>query len=277
MRCARHFNASRFGERIPGCGGFIDISQNARNIVFVGTFSSGGLEVAEADGRLAIVKEGRFAKFASQIGQTTFTAACARKRRQEVLYVTERCVFRLGAQGLTLTEVAPGIDIERDILARLPFRPAVDGPKPMDPAIFQPAAMGLRGRMLDIRIADRLSYDAASNTVYMNCAGMRIRNAEEIQQIIAAVDALLQPLGRRVNAGVNCERFSCDDEVFTEYVDAVQYVEQTHYLDVKHYTSGAFLRHKLGNELARHRIDSTVLESIDPPVPRSPDSISDLS
>jgi propionate CoA-transferase len=254
-------NASRFGARIPGCGGFIDISQNAKKIVFVGTFSSGGLEVTIEDGRVRIAREGKHAKFVEAIGQTTFSAEYALRREQEVLYITERCVFRLGEAGLTLAEVAPGIDLDRDILARMPFRPAIEGPRRMDPKIFLPQPMGLRERMLDIRIDDRLSYDAASNTVYMNYAGMRVRNEEDIRAILAAVDALLGPLGRRVHSIVNYERFSCDEDVFPQYLDAVKYVEQTYYLDVKRYTSGAFLRHKLGAELAKREITSQVLAS----------------
>src|SRR4029453_16093479 len=148
-------NASRFGRRIPGCGGFIDISQNAKKLIFVGTFSSGGFEVAIDGGRVRIVKEGKYPKFVEQIGQTTFSADYAQRWQQDVLYVTERCVFRLGASGLTLTEVAPGIELERDIPPRLPFKPAIDGPHGMDPAIFRAATMGLRERMLDTRIEDR--------------------------------------------------------------------------------------------------------------------------
>ena len=121
--------------------------------------------------------------------------------------------------------------------------------------------MGLRARMLDIRIADRLSYDAASNTVYMNYAGMRVRNEADIRTIVEAVDALLRPLAKRVHSIVNYERFSCDDDVFNQYVDAVKYVEETYYLDVKRYTSGAFLRHQLGSELAKRKITSRVLKS----------------
>ncbi len=254
-------NASRFGERIPGCGGFINISQNAKKIVFVGTFTSGGLEVAIDDGCMRIRQEGKFSKFVETLGQTTFSADYARRRGQEVLYVTERCVFRLGENGLTLTETAPGVEIKRDILARLPFKPAMELARSMDPVIFQPAPMGLRARMLDIRIADRLSYDAGSNTVYMNYAGMRVRNEDDIRTIVEAVDALLRPLTKRVHSIVNYERFSCDDDVFNQYVDAVKYVEETYYLDVKRYTSGAFLRHQLGSELAKRKITSRVLES----------------
>jgi len=161
-----------------------------------------------------------------------------------------------------LTEVAPGIELERDILARLPFKPAIDGPREMDPAIFRPATMGLRERMLDTRMEDRLSYDAARNTVYMNYAGLRIRNQDDIRIIVEAVDRLLGPLGKRVYSIVNYERFSCDDEVFDQYIDAVKYVEQTYYLGVKRYTSGAFLRHKLGTEFAKRHITSEVLGSV---------------
>jgi len=259
---AGNVNASRFGRRIPGCGGFIDISQNAKKLIFVGTFSSGGLELAVEDGRVRIIKEGKFPKFVERIGQTTFSANYAQRWQQDVLYVTERCVFRLGASGLTLTEVAPGIELERDILARLPFKPAIDGPREMDPAIFRPATMGLRERMLDTRMEDRLSYDAARNTVYMNYAGLRIRNQDDIRIIVEAVDRLLGPLGKRVYSIVNYERFSCDDEVFDQYIDAVKYVEQTYYLGVKRYTSGAFLRHKLGTEFAKRHITSEVLGSV---------------
>ncbi len=252
-------NASRFGDRLPGCGGFINISQNAKKIVFVGTFTSGGLQLEIAGGKVGITKEGKFAKFVAEISQTTFSADYARWRGQEVLYVTERCVFRLGPKGLTLSEVAPGIDIERDILALLPFVPAIDGPRAMDAAIYQPGAMGLRSRMLDIHIDDRLTYDVELNTVYMNYAGMRVRDEDDINTIVAAVDKLLGPLGKRVHAVVNYERFACDDEVFAQYADAVKYVEETYYIDVKRYTSGAFLRHKLGSELGKRHITSQVL------------------
>jgi propionate CoA-transferase len=252
-------NASRFGNRAPGCGGFIDISQNAKKLVFMATFTSGGLEVAVEDGKVRIIKEGRTPKFVERIGQTTFSAAYAARIGQEVLYVTERCVFRLEVDALALVEVAPGIDIERDILAQLPFHPTIRGPSTMNPAVFRPMPMGLRERMLDTRMEDRLSYDAAANTVYMNYAGLRVRNRADLDAISNAVDALIAPLGRRVHSIVNYERFTCDDDVFDAYLDLVKRVEQTYYLSVKRYTSGAFLRHKLGTELAKRDISSGVL------------------
>jgi propionate CoA-transferase len=210
-------NASKFGKRMPGCGGFIDISQNAKKVVFMGTFTSGGLEVAIEDGKVRIAKEGKVAKFVDRIAQTTFSAAYAQRRGQEVRFVTERCVFRLEPGGLALVEVAPGIDVERDVLARLPFRPAVRGPRLMDAAVFQSVSMRLRERMTDLHMSDRLSYDEVTNTVYMNYAGLRVRSQEDLDAIGDAVDGLLAPLGRRVHSVVNYERFVCDDDVVDAY------------------------------------------------------------
>lgn len=263
--CDAHgnINASRFGKRIPGCGGFIDITQSAKKVVFVGTFTSGGLEVEVNDEGVRIVNEGRHAKFVQRVGQVTYGAAYGLRRKQEVLYVTERCVFRLRKGGLTLTEIAPGIDLRRDILHKLPFDVAVEGPGPMDPAVFRTSPMGLRERLLDIRIEDRLSYDERTNTVYMNYAGMRVRSSEQIREIVAAVDRLLGPLGRRVYSVVNYEHFSCDDDVLAEYADAVKYVQERYYLGVKRYTSGAFLRHQLGTAFSRRQVTDQILASLD--------------
>lgn len=179
-------NASKFGGRAAGCGGFINISQNSRKVVFVSNFSSGGLEVTIEDGRLSILKEGKHPKFVPAVAQVTFNGPDAAEREQEVLFVTERCVLRLVRGGLELTEVAPGIDVERDILSRLPFALCVERPGEMDPAIFMPQAMGLRERILDIHIDDRLSYDAQTNTVLMNFAGMRIRGRNDIDAVAGA-------------------------------------------------------------------------------------------
>ncbi|HVE48543.1 MAG TPA: CoA-transferase [Casimicrobiaceae bacterium] len=254
-------NATKFGSRTPGCGGFIDISQNARKLVFVGTFNSGGLEARVDAGRLFIASEGRYPKFVERIAQVSFSADVSRRAGQEVLFVTERCVFRLGDEGLELTEIAPGIDAERDILQRLPFKPQTGAPRLMDPAIFAAQPMALRERMLDMHIDERLSYDAASNTVYMNYAGMRVRTLADLAQIRDAVERLLRPLGKRVHSVVNYDRFACDDDVFDAYLDLVKYVEENFYLSVRRYTSGAFLRHKLGTELAKRHVTAQVYES----------------
>jgi acyl CoA:acetate/3-ketoacid CoA transferase len=125
-------NSSQVAGRVFGVGGFINISQGAKKIVFCGTFTSGGLQVAVADGRLVIEREGRFKKFPERVGQLTFNADQARARGQKVLYVTERAVFELGPDGPILTEVAPGIDVDRDILSLMDFRPEIAEPlRPM--------------------------------------------------------------------------------------------------------------------------------------------------
>lgn len=133
-----NINVSRFGDRIGGCGGFIDITQSTKNIVFCGTMTAGGLKTEVKNGKLVIVREGDRKKFLSKIEEVTFSAKQSRKIGQNVLFVTERCVFRLGEKGLVLIEVAPGIDIEKDIFDQMNFRPEVsDDLKVMDERIFR--------------------------------------------------------------------------------------------------------------------------------------------
>lgn len=136
-------NVSRFGPKLPGCGGFIDISQNAKRLLFLGTMTAGAtLEVR--DGKLVVVKEGRFRKFVGEVEQRTFSAKIARSRRQPVLYITERAVFRLTSDGLELIEIAPGVDLEGDVLAQMDFRPRIaDDLVTMDPRCFTECLMGL--------------------------------------------------------------------------------------------------------------------------------------
>ncbi|MDP1651576.1 MAG: acyl CoA:acetate/3-ketoacid CoA transferase [Rhodocyclaceae bacterium] len=141
---AGNLNVSKFGPRLAGAGGFINISQAARKVVFVGTFTAGDLEIAVEDGKLRILREGKAHKFVNEVEHRTFSGAEAWKRGQPVLYITERCVFRLGAEGLELTEIAPGIDLERDILSHMDFRPIMHTPPVlMDARIFTTGKMGL--------------------------------------------------------------------------------------------------------------------------------------
>lgn len=129
-------NVSHLAGNLVGPGGFIEIAQNAKKVVFCGTFDAQGSEVAFEDGRLRIVKPGKIRKFVNAVERITFSADYARQHGQEVLYITERCVFRLDPEGLRLIEIAPGIEIERDILPFMAFRPAIHELKRMDLSVF---------------------------------------------------------------------------------------------------------------------------------------------
>jgi propionate CoA-transferase len=139
-------NISRFNDTIVGIGGFVNISQNAKETVFSGTFTAGGLEVACEDGRLCIVHEGKHRKFRDTIEQISYSGSFAASEGRGALFVTERAVFRLNAGTLTLLEIAPGIDIERDLLAQMDFAPDMPTPSAlMDSRLFRPEPMGLNG------------------------------------------------------------------------------------------------------------------------------------
>jgi len=141
-------NVSRFGSSLAGAGGFINISQSAKKVVFAGTFTSGPWAIEACDGRLAIDKDGQTRKFVREVEQRTFAGQRAAASGQEVLYVTERCVFRLGPDGLELVEIAPGVELERDILAHMDFAPLLNAPVRMDAGLFRPGPIGLRARLL---------------------------------------------------------------------------------------------------------------------------------
>ncbi len=140
-------NVSMFNGRPVGCGGFINITRSTGKLVFCGTFTAGGLEVAIEDGRLRIVQEGRSRKFIEQVEQITFTGIDAGLRGQRVVFVTERAVFQLTPDGLELTEIAPGIDLERDVLAHMGFAPLVRELRTMDARLFMPQWGGLKAAL----------------------------------------------------------------------------------------------------------------------------------
>jgi len=136
-------NVSKLGPKLIGSGGFIDITQSARKCLFCGEFIAGGLQAGVDNGRLVIAQEGKAAKFVDQVQQITFSGDFAREHGRDVLYITERCVFELTGDGLLLREVAPGVDVQRDIVEKMAFKPIVpDEVALMDGAIFREPAMG---------------------------------------------------------------------------------------------------------------------------------------
>ena len=189
-----NLNVSRFGPRLAGAGGFINISQSAKAVVFVGTFTTDGLTVQVTNGRLTITQEGKARKFVAAVEHRTFSGSYAMKRGCPVLYVTERCVFRLSQEGMELIEVAPGIDVARDILAHMDFVPIVRDPALMDARIFRPEAMGLRARMLTMPFDERISYDPTLKMLFLDFSQLAIISERDVQRIKTEVESHVKSL-----------------------------------------------------------------------------------
>jgi propionate CoA-transferase len=142
-------NVHAFDERPRGPGGFINISTRTKRLCFVGTFTAGGLKVDFSDGALTILSEGRNRKFPNRVREISFNGELASEKGQSVRYITERAVFELTPAGLELIEVAPGIDVERDVLAHMDVEPVMsDSLRLMDPRLFADQPMGLAGLFL---------------------------------------------------------------------------------------------------------------------------------
>ena len=258
-----HINVSRFGPRLAGAGGFINISQNARRLVFAGTFTTGGLEIAIEDGALRIVREGRSKKFTRQVEQVTFNGAYAAENGQPVIYVTERCVFCRSREGMELIEVAPGIDIARDILAQMEFIPIVRNPALMEARIFRDDPMQLEDTLLGLGLAERVSYDAERNILFLNLEGMQVRTRDDVDRVRRAVEERCHEIGRKVALVVNYDDFLIDAAVADTYAAMVRYMETHYYTTASRYTTSAFLRLKLGEALARRRVAPHIFETSD--------------
>ena len=254
-------NVSRFGPRLAGAGGFINISQNARRLVFAGTFTAGGLQIAVEDGRLRIVTEGKAKKFVREVEQVTFSGEHAARLGQPVIYVTERCVFRRTAKGMTLTEIAPGIDLERDILAHMDFEPLVDGPAAMDARIFSDKVMELEGTLLDIGFEQRLSYDAERNVLFLNFEGLQVRTEEDVDRVRSVVERRCRKIGKLVRVVVNYDGCRIDESMLDAWAGMVNYMEEHDYTRVTRYTTSAFMRMKLGDALNRREVAPHIFES----------------
>ena len=259
-----NLNVSRFGPKLAGAGGFINISQNAKKVVFVGTFTAGNLEIALQAGGLRIVCDGKAKKFVRQVEQRTFSGPVAAASGKTVLYVTERCVFRLCAEGLELIEVARGVDLRRDILDRMEFAPILRrDPALMDARIFAAEPMGLRAQLLEMPIEERLSYDAEQNLFFVNFEGLSVRTREDIDRILQAVESRLAPVGRKVAAIVNYERFSIAPELIDDYTAMVKDLMDRHYSEVTRYTASTFLRARLGESFGKRVADPNIFETRD--------------
>jgi propionate CoA-transferase len=139
-----NINSSRFGNMITGCGGSIDISQNARKVVYCGTFAVKSEQEISEEG-IRVMNPGKFKKFVEKVQQVSFSGKYAMERGQQVVYVTERAVFELTPEGVMLKEIAPGIDLQKDVLDMMEFKPLIPGDlKTIDPIIYQDSNIGLK-------------------------------------------------------------------------------------------------------------------------------------
>jgi len=257
-----NLNVSKFGPKLAGAGGFINISQNAKKVIFVGTFTAAGLKASVSGGSLKIEQEGAFKKFLKQVEHVTFSGAYAQSNQQPVLYITERCVFRLTQQGMTLTEIAPGIDLEQDILAQMDFKPVIASDlKSMDARIFRSEPMNLAPDLLSLKLEDRLTFDAQENIFFVNFEGYAVKTRQEITNIQQAVENVVKPLSQRVHTIVNYDNFSILPELVDEYTEMVKYLMDNFYSGVTRYTTSAFLRMKLGDALKKRSVAPHIYEN----------------
>jgi propionate CoA-transferase len=257
-----NINVSKFGPRFVGPGGFINISQSSRKVVFVGTFTAGKLKVAVEEGRLKILEEGKERKFVKLVDQKTFSGRYAALNKQPALYVTERCVFSLCEEGVELIEIAPGVDLERDILAQMDFRPVIKKPpRLMDTRIFRPEPMGLLAELLAMPLDQRLIYNPDENLFFVNFEALKVKTSEDVRRLKEAVEKILIPLNKKVYAIVNYDNFSVEPEVEDEYTLMVKGVVERFYIGVTRYTTSAFLRMQLGDALQRTGLAPSVFES----------------
>lgn len=254
-------NVSKFGPKLAGAGGFINISQNAKKVVFVGTFVAVKDKLAIVDGKLQL-PSGGVKKFVDAVEHRTFSGSLAAANDKPVLYITERCVFRLVPGGVELTEIAPGVDLQRDILDLMDFEPLMPvEPHPMDARIFRDEPMGLRDQLLRVPLDERYSFDEIEDMFFINFENLRVSSRADIEAIRQAVESRVGGLGRKVYAIVNYDGFRIDEDLLEDYTEMVRYLVERYYSGVTRYTTSGFLRMKLGHALEQRAVAPHIYES----------------
>ena len=188
-----------------------------------------------------------------QVEQVTFAGQYAAQRSQPVLYVTERCVFLLAEHGLELIEVAPGIEIERDILAHMDFKPHIHKPVPMNPAIFRDEPMELLADLLNVKLRERVTYDAERNMLIVNLDGWSVRKKNDVADLQKVLVDACTAAGRRVDAIINQDGCRIAEDLYDAYADMVAYVAKHHYARTARYATSIFTRQKMQQALRARR------------------------
>ncbi len=255
-------NVSWFGSKLAGAGGFINISQNSKKVVFMGSFTAGGAQIDIQDGILRIDREGAFRKFVQRVQHITFSGRYGAKSGRQILYITERCVFSLCERGVKLIEIAPGVDLQKDVLDFMDFEPIISKqPRLMDARIFCSEPMGLKDDLLSISLEDRITYDAKKNMLFANLAGYSVKTLEDVLSIRTITENLLKPLGKRVDAIGNLDKSFIDPDLIDAFSEMQQYLTEKYYRRVSRYTTSAFLRMKLGNAMQKRGLPPHIYES----------------
>ncbi|MDQ4129266.1 MAG: acyl CoA:acetate/3-ketoacid CoA transferase [Actinomycetota bacterium] len=254
-------NVSRFGTKLAGAGGFINISQNARTVYFLGTFASRA-QIEIRNGNLRVAEPGR-SKFVERVGQVTFSGEYARRRGQTVYYITERCVFKLVEGGLEIVEIAPGVVLGRDILSQMAFRPQVpDDIHSMDARIFHEGRMSL-SESSPMSLDDRISYDAQNNVAYANFEGMSIETEGDADKLADYLDRYFSKLGRKVHVVVNYDNFDLGPAAKDTFFAMVKHNEDRYFLSSTRYSTDAFFRHQLGEDFAGADLEQRLYHNFD--------------
>ena len=250
-------NVSRMSrDRLTGPGGFIDISQSTKNIVFMTPLTTKGLKLdIPGDGTLKIKAEGSVKKFVPAVFEKTFSGDEAVRRGQTVYYVTERAVFRRSAKHpvLELVEIAPGIDLQKDVLDQVDFQPVLSkNLKTMDPRIFKTETMHIRSALFG-SLVDRHFYHEEDHTVFLELFGITIDTEEDIKWFVDGVVFLLEPLVAKkgpITMVANYDGFDIRDSLEEKFSEALKPIAEKYYKSVTRYAGGrAFKRAKLGKQL----------------------------
>lgn len=255
-------NVSRFGPKFAGAGGFINISQTARNLYFLGTMT-GDAQVSVEHGRLRIGQEGKTRKFIERVEQITFSGAYAASRGQKVHYITERAVFRLTEAGLELIEVAPGLDLERDVLGLMNFRPAISPElRVMDERIFVERPMGL-SQLSVLSLEDRTAYDAGANLTFANFEGLNLTSPEDVDELAAYLDGFFQSIGRKTNVIVNYDNFNLNPNAAEAFYAMVRRNTARYFLSSTRYSTQAFFRRQIAAGLDAINMQQEIYRNFD--------------
>ena len=247
---AGNVNVSRFGRRIAGPGGFINITQRAKEVFFLGLFRAGAKLAVDDDGQLRILSEGPGCKFVPSVEHVTFSGEYARERGQRVYYITERCVLRLAKTGLEIIEIAPGLDLDKDILPGMAFQPNISPDlTTMDPEIFGVTVMGLRDRPPQ-PLGERFVYDESDNVLYCNFEGLILDTAEQAAHLAAQLDNKFRSLGQRVHVIVNYDNFDLSVPATETFFAMVRSNSERYTLSTTRYSTNAFYRRRLGHQFA---------------------------